>query len=93
MFVCTHFIYLNVYFVDTRHYSSFSDFGTVLYINSVDFTPDGRSLVKAIGERRFRVVRRDVIDGYNRAWVEFVFDERVTDKSEIGVLVKSKIAC
>ncbi len=50
----------------------------------MEYTPDGRSLVKTIGERRFRVVRRDVVDGYHLAWVEFVFDERVTDKSKIG---------
>ncbi len=56
----------------------------MLYVNSVEYTPDGRSLVKTIGERRFRVVRRDVVDGYDRAWIELVFDERVTDKSEIG---------
>ena len=67
-----------------RNPAGFSDYGTVLFINSVQYTPDGRSLVKTIGERRFMVVGRDMVDGYHQAQVRFVFDERVTEPSEIG---------
>jgi len=75
---------VNCVFFPNSHEHSFSEFGTVLYINSVEYTPDGRSLVKSIGERRFKVVGKDMLDGYHRAMVEFVFDERVTEQSEIG---------
>ena len=73
-----------------RNPAGFSDFGTVHYINSVQYTPDGRSLVKTIGERRFKVVGHDMVDGYHQARVKFVFDERVTEQSEIGEFFSSR---
>lgn len=63
---------------------SFSDYGTVLFINSVEYTPDGRSLITTTGERRFKVIGRSVRDGYNCANIRFVFDEQVADAREIG---------
>ena len=72
---------------------SFSEYGTVLHVNSVEYTPDGRSLVKAVGERRFKVVGREMIDGYHSARVQFLFDVRVTDPEEIGKGRISKYGC
>lgn len=63
---------------------SFSDYGTVLFINSVEYTPDGRSLITTTGERRFKVVGRSMRDGYNCAKIKFIFDEQVTDCTKIG---------
>lgn len=63
---------------------SFSDYGTVLFINSVEYTPDGRSLITTTGERRFNVIGRSMRDGYNCARIRFVYDESVTDPVEIG---------
>ena len=63
---------------------SFSDYGTVLFINSVEYTPDGRSLITTTGERRFKVVGRSMRDGYNCAKIKFVFDEQINDPAQIG---------
>lgn len=65
---------------------SFSDYGTVLFINSVEYTPDGRSLITTTGERRFKVVGRSMRDGYNCAKIKFIFDEQVTDCTQIALL-------
>jgi Lon protease-like protein len=56
----------------------------VLFINSVEYTPDGRSLITTTGEKRFTVVGRSMRDGYNCASIRFVVDETVTDPMEIG---------
>jgi len=53
----------------------FSDIGTMLEIRDIQYFPDGRSVVDAIGGRRFRVVERGTKDGYNTAVVEFLSDQ------------------
>ncbi len=58
--------------------SAFADYGTVLHINSVDYTPDGRSLVSTTGERRFKVVERGMINGHHTTKIQFLMDEPVT---------------
>ena len=74
-----------VFFVVCRSDNfSFSDYGTVLFINSVEYTPDGRSLITTTGERRFKVTGRSLRDGYNCAKINFLYDEQVTNAVEIG---------
>ena len=67
---------------------SFADYGTVLHISSVELLEDGRSLISTQGERRFRVLERGMRDGYHTAKITFLFDERVTDREEIGMRLK-----
>ena len=64
---------------------SFSDYGTVLYISSVEHTPDGRSLLTATGERRFRVVSRSMCDGYHTARISFLHDTLPSTPEETGI--------
>ena len=56
----------------------------MLYINTVEHTADGRSLITTTGEKRFQVVERSGCDGYNTAKIRFIVDEPVTDLEEIG---------
>jgi len=58
----------------------FSDYGTMLEIRDIQYFPDGRSIVDTMGSRRFRVLSRDVRDGYNTAKVQFLRD--VTPEGE-----------
>ena len=53
----------------------FADYGTMLEIRDIQFFPDGRSIVDTIGGRRFKVIERSILDGYNTAKVEFLMDE------------------
>ena len=64
--------------------SSYSDVGTVLFISSLEYTPDGRSLVTTVGERRFQVLERHSFDGYAVARIQFISDITVEDEKEIG---------
>lgn len=63
---------------------SFSSYGTVLYINTVEYTADGRLLITTTGEKRFQVVERGKCDGYNTSKIRFIVDEPVTNQKEIG---------
>jgi len=56
---------------------TFSDYGTMLEIRDIQFFPDGRSIVDTMGGRRFKVIERNILDGYNTAKVEFIEDEPV----------------
>ncbi|MEE6478333.1 hypothetical protein FKM82_011821 [Ascaphus truei] len=56
---------------------SFADYGCMLEILSLDYLPDGRSLVETVGRRRFRVVQRGQLDGYHTAEVEYLADKRL----------------
>ena len=58
--------------------SSFNEYGTVLHIKSVEYTPDGRSLVTTVGEKRFRVLKHWKEDGLHQAKVEYLEDEVLT---------------
>lgn len=42
---------------------TFADIGTMLYINHLEHTEDGRCFVSAIGQRRFKVLSRGMRDG------------------------------
>ena len=55
----------------------FADYGTMLEIRDIQFFPDGRSIVDTMGGRRFKVIERNILDGYNTAKVEFIEDEPV----------------
>lgn len=59
----------------------------MLYINTVEHTPDGRSLITTTGEKRFEVVERGGCDGYSTVRIRFIVDEPVTDYAEIGEYV------
>ena len=72
---------------------SFSSYGTVLYINTVEHTADGRSLITTTGEKRFQVVERSGCDGYNTAKIRFIVDEPVTDLEEIGQHYRTYNVC
>lgn len=63
----------------------FAEFGTMLEVNDVEFFPDGRSVVDTVGGRRFRVLRRGVLDGYCTATVEFLVDQPV-DPSRVEIV-------
>merc|ERR1711953_677643 len=56
---------------------TFADYGTMLGIRDIQFFPDGRSIVDTMGGRRFKVIERNILDGYNTAKVEFIEDEPV----------------
>ncbi|CAF3379848.1 unnamed protein product [Rotaria socialis] len=56
---------------------NFADYGTLLYIRGRVYTPDGRSIVDTIGQRRFRVIERGMTDGYNVARVQLVKDHPI----------------
>ena len=66
----------------------YADFGTMLEIRDIQFFPDGRSIVDTMGGRRFKVVERNIMDGYNTAKVEFLEDDPIESKEEIEELKK-----
>jgi len=55
----------------------FADYGTMLEVRDIKYFPDGRSIVDTIGGRRFKVLSRHVVDGYNTARVKFLVDDTV----------------
>ena len=55
-------------------HGSYVDYGTMMEIISVEFFPDGRSVIDTIGGRRFHVLSRGRRDGYDTAVVEWVSD-------------------
>ena len=68
---------------DPEH--GFSSVGTMLYINDVNFLPDGRSIVHTVGSRRFEVLERSLRDGYNCAKVLWLEDDlNETDYTELN---------
>lgn len=62
--------------VDTAE-NGYADSGTMLEIRDIEYTADGRSIVNTVGSRRFRIVSKNVKDGYNTAAVEFLQDDAV----------------
>merc|ERR1711992_349366 len=65
----------------------YADFGTMLEVRDIQFFPDGRSIVDTMGGRRFKVLERSVLDGYNTAKVEFLEDEKVPE-DQVQDLIK-----
>ncbi|XP_028833572.1 LON peptidase N-terminal domain and RING finger protein 1 [Denticeps clupeoides] len=64
----------------------FVDYGCMLHIRSVHFLPDGRSVVDTVGGKRFRVLSRDMKDGYCIADIEYLEDMKVNDAEELSKL-------
>ena len=64
-------------------YSTFNEYGTVLYIKTVEYTMDGRSLVTTVGEKRFKVLEHWKEDGLHQARVEYIEDEEIKE-NDIG---------
>ena len=69
------------------HRSDYSDYGSVLFISSLEHTPDGRSLVTTVGEKRFQVLERTSMDGYAVARIRFITDEPVQGDEAIGMVL------
>ena len=67
---------------------TFQQCGTVLHIRSVEYTPDGRSLITTVGERRFRVLETRNEDGLTMAKIKFVQD-KVIKPEETGACVSA----
>ncbi|KAJ8410943.1 hypothetical protein AAFF_G00179780 [Aldrovandia affinis] len=64
----------------------FVDYGCMLFIRSVHFLPDGRSVVDTVGGKRFRVLDRGMKDGYCIADIQYLEDVRVSDAEELSKL-------
>ncbi|CAF3835159.1 unnamed protein product, partial [Adineta steineri] len=58
---------------------TFADYGTLLHIRGLIYTPDGRSIVDTIGQRRFRVIERGMKDEYHTARVELIRDHQIEE--------------
>uniref|UniRef100_A0A0K2TNR3 LON peptidase Nterminal domain and ring finger 3 [Latimeria chalumnae] n=1 Tax=Lepeophtheirus salmonis TaxID=72036 RepID=A0A0K2TNR3_LEPSM len=76
----------------------FADYGTMLEVKSIKYFPDGRSVVGAVGGRRFHVLSRRSRDGYNVANIEFLVDDTVADEEEVQEIqelhdVTHKLTC
>jgi Lon protease-like protein len=63
--------------------NNFTGYGTVLFISSLEYTPDGRSLVTTVGERRFMVLERGTRDGYAVARIRFINDDPISDEEKV----------
>jgi len=57
----------------------FSDYGTMLEIRDIQFFDDGRSIVDTMGSKRFKVLNRSILDGYNTAQIEFLEDDPIPE--------------
>ena len=51
----------------------------MLEIRDIQFFDDGRSIVDTMGSKRFKVLNRSVLDGYNTAQIEFLEDDPVPE--------------
>lgn len=56
----------------------------MLEIRDIQFFPDGRSILDTCGGRRFKILDRSVLDGYQTAHVEFLKDDPVASESLEG---------
>ncbi|XP_028397559.1 LON peptidase N-terminal domain and RING finger protein 3-like [Dendronephthya gigantea] len=65
--------------------NSFSDYGVMLEIEDFTLLPDGKSFVKSVGGRRFKVLSRGVKNGYNTAKVEWLKDKSFSEE-EIEII-------
>ncbi|KAJ8130873.1 hypothetical protein O1611_g2755 [Lasiodiplodia mahajangana] len=68
---------------------NFVELGVLLRIVNIEFFPDGRSLLEAVGISRFRITQHGVLDGYVVANIEKVddislADEEALEASELG---------
>lgn len=58
-----------------------------MYIRGLVYTPDGRSIVDTVGQRRFRVVERGRKDGYDIARVELFQDQLIQQDEFDGLFI------
>ncbi|XP_069949998.1 LON peptidase N-terminal domain and RING finger protein 3 isoform X2 [Cherax quadricarinatus] len=65
--------------------NGYADFGTMLEIRDIEYTQDGRSIVNTVGSRRFKIVSKNVKDGYNTASVEFLQDDTIPSDSLVEI--------
>ncbi|CAD5119433.1 DgyrCDS8044 [Dimorphilus gyrociliatus] len=59
--------------------NSYANIGTLMYIEDVTYLPDGRSLIITQGSKRFTVLDRSYVDGYNVANVRILEDEPIPE--------------
>ncbi|KKA25349.1 ATP-dependent protease (CrgA) [Rasamsonia emersonii CBS 393.64] len=63
--------------------TQFMQYGTVLRIDRIEFFPDGRSLLTAIGSTRFKVVDWGILDGYHVARTERIDDISLAEEESL----------
>ena len=51
----------------------------MLEIRDIQFFDDGRSIVDTMGSKRFKVLNRSILDGYNTAQIEFLEDDPIPE--------------
>lgn len=61
--------------------SGYANYGTVLEIRDVEYTPDGRSIVNTVGSRRFKIKSKTVRDGYNTATIDILEDTKISESN------------
>ncbi len=66
-------------------YSTFSDYGTLLFIRGLVYTQDGRSIVDTIGRQRFHVLDRGTKDGYDTARIQLLQDHSIEQNEFDGL--------
>jgi Lon protease-like protein len=69
--------------------NEYANYGCMLEIKKAQFLRDGRAVVDTIGGRRFKVVRRNIKDGYCVADVEWLRDIKINNQE--GILFKKFI--
>lgn len=57
------------------------EYGTMLDIKSIQMLPDGRSMVEAVGNHRFRLLEKGSLDGYTVGRVERIDDISPEDEA------------
>ena len=63
----------------------------MLEIRGIQYFEDGQSVLDTVGGRRFKVLERDVRDGYQTANVEFLEDAIPADSDVEELQVNSKL--
>jgi Lon protease-like protein len=56
---------------------NYANYGTLLEVTSVQYFPDGRSVIDTVGVRRFKILKKSMKDGYNTATIEYLIDRAV----------------
>lgn len=66
--------------------NNYGEIGTLLEIRNIQYFADGRSVVDTKGCRRFKVVHKNVVDGYNTARIELLHDKTVLESEVPGTI-------
>lgn len=64
---------------------NFCEIGTLLRIVSIEFFPDGRSLLESVGVSRFMVTRHGYMDGYMVGKIEKIDDISLADEEAMEI--------